>query len=103
VTIANYLGREDDVIISIFGKKQVSQFNTYYLTDPYTFNMQLSRQRHALFTTSSANILKITAEYCIKISEKKPEKKILIAGWEKLAKTLDELQAIQSSVTINLA
>ena len=102
-TIASYLGREDDVIISIFGKEQASQCNTYYLRDPYTFNVQLSRQRNALFTIGSADILKISAEYCIKISEKKPEKKILIAGWEKLAKTLDELQKIKSSVTINLA
>jgi hypothetical protein len=102
-TIASYLGREDDVIISIFGKEQASQCNTYYLRDPYTFNVQLSRQRNALFTIGSADILKISAEYCIKISEKKPEKKILIAGWEKLAKTLEELQAIKSSVTINLA
>jgi len=45
----------------------------------------------------------MSAEYCIEISEKKPEKKILISGWEKLARTLDELQAIKSSDTINLA
>jgi hypothetical protein len=102
-TIASYLGREDDVIISIFGKEQASQCNTYYLRDPYTFNVQLSRQRNALFTIGSADILRVSAEYCIKISEKKPEKKILIAGWEKLTKTLEELQKIKSSVTIDLA
>ena len=102
-TIASYLGREDDIIISIFGKEQVSQCNTYYLTDPYTFNVQLSRQRNALFTIGSANILKKSAEYCIEISEKKPRKKMLIEGWEKLARTLDELQKIKSSYTINPA
>ena len=102
-TIASYLGREDDIIISVFGKEQVSQCNTYYLTDPYTFNVQLSRQRNALFTIGSANILKKSAEYCIEISEKKPRKKMLIEGWEKLARTLDELQAIKSSDTINPA
>jgi superfamily I DNA and/or RNA helicase len=102
-TIASYLGREDDIIISIFGKEQVSQCNTYYLTDPYAFNVQLSRQRNALFTIGSANTLKKSAEYCIEISEKKPRKKMLIEGWEKLARTLDELQAIKSSDTINPA
>jgi len=102
-TIASYLGREDDIIISIFGKEQASQCNTYYLTDPYTFNVQLSRQRNALFTIGSANILKKSAEYCIDISEKKPRKKMLIEGWEKLTRTLDELQKIKSSVTINPA
>jgi len=102
-TIASYLGREDDIIISIFGKEQVSQCNTYYLKDPYTFNVQLSRQRNALFTIGSADILKMSAEYCIKISEKKPRKKMLLSGWEKLARTLDELQKIKSSDTINPA
>jgi hypothetical protein len=99
-TIASYLGREDDIIISIFGKEQASQCNTYYLKDPYTFNVQLSRQRNALFTIGSADILKISAEYCIKISEKKPRKKMLLSGWEKLAKTLNEIQTIESSVTV---
>jgi hypothetical protein len=102
-TIASYLGREDDIIISIFGKEQVSQCNTYYLKDPYTFNVQLSRQRNALFTIGSADILKMSAEYCIKISEKKPRKKMLLSGWEKLARTLDELQKIKNSDTINPA
>ncbi|MFP3213477.1 MAG: AAA domain-containing protein, partial [Thermoproteus sp.] len=102
-TIASYLGREDDIIISIFGKEQVSQCNTYYLKDPYTFNVQLSRQRNALFTIGSADILKMSTEYCIKISEKKPRKKMLLSGWEKLARTLDELQKIKSSDTINPA
>jgi hypothetical protein len=102
-TIASYLGREDDIIISIFGKEQASQCNTYYLKDPYTFNVQLSRQRNALFTIGSADILKMSAEYCIKISEKKPRKKMLLSGWEKLARTLDELQKIKSSDTINPA
>ena len=99
-TIASYLGREDDIIISIFGKEQVSQCNTYYLKDPYTFNVQLSRQRNALFTIGSADILKMSAEYCIKISEKKPRKKMLLSGWEKLARTLNEIQTIESSVTV---
>jgi len=99
-TIASYLGREDDIIISIFGKEQVSQCNTYYLTDPYTFNVQLSRQRNALFTIGSVDILKMSAEYCIKISEKKPRKKMLLSGWEKLARTLNEIQTIESSVTV---
>jgi len=100
-TIASYLGREDDIIISIFGKEQVSQCNTYYLKDPYTFNVQLSRQRNALFTIGSADILKMSAEYCIKISEKKPRKKMLLSGWEKLARTLNEIQTIESSVTVS--
>ena len=100
-TIASYLGREDDIIISIFGKEQVLQCNTYYLKDPYTFNVQLSRQRNALFTIGSADILKMSAEYCIKISEKKPRKKMLLSGWEKLARTLNEIQTIESSVTVS--
>lgn len=102
-TIASYLGREDDIIISIFGKEQVSQCNTYYLTDPYAFNVQLSRQRNALFTIGSADILKMSAEYCIKISEKKPRKKILSSGWEKLAGTLKVIKTIESSVTVDRA
>ncbi len=102
-TIASYLGREDDLIISIFGKEQVSQCNTCYLTDPYTFNIQLSRQRNALFTMGSADILKMSAEYCIKISERKPRKKILSSGWEKLARTLKVIQTIESSVTVDRA
>jgi hypothetical protein len=102
-TIASYLGREDDIIISIFCKEQVSQWNTYYLTDPYAFNVQLSRQRNALFTIGSADILKMSAEYCIKISERKPRKKILSSGWEKLVRTLNVIQTIESSVTVDRA
>jgi len=102
-TIASYLGREDDIIISIFGKEQVSQCNTYYLTDSYTFNVQLSRQRNALFTIGPVDILKMSAEYCIKISERKPRKKILSSGWEKLARTLKVIQTIESSVTVDRA
>jgi hypothetical protein len=51
----------------------------------------------------SADILKMSAEYCMKISERKPRKKILSSGWEKLARTLNEIQTIESSVTVDRA
>ena len=96
-TVASYLGREDDIIISIFGKEQASNCNTYYMQDPYTFNVQMSRQRNAIYTVGSAEILKMSSEYCTKLTQKKRQDR-LKEGWDKLTRTLDMLLQMRSVV-----
>ncbi|AET32833.1 hypothetical protein P186_1406 [Pyrobaculum ferrireducens] len=100
-TVASYLGREDDIIISVFGKEQVGGCNTYYLQDPYIPNVQHSRQKNALYSIGSSEILLSSVDACKKQLGGSPNKRYsedVYEGLEKLHKMIEELQRLEKRV-----
>ncbi|MEM1637798.1 DEAD/DEAH box helicase [Pyrobaculum sp.] len=86
-TVSAYLGREDDIVIAVFGKERAAECKTFYLKDPYLLNVQLSRHRGALYTMGSAEKLINSANYCL--GNKRGD--IREAGWEKMRRALQTL------------
>ena len=86
-TVNAYLGREDDIVIAIFGKERAHECKTFYLRDPYLLNVQLSRYRGALYTIGKAEILRESSEYCINVNKND----VRMAGWEKMRRTLETI------------
>lgn len=100
-TVASYLGREDSIIISVFGKEQVGNCNTYYLQDPYIPNVQHSRQKNALYSIGSSEILLSSVDACKKQLEHSPRRRYnrdVYEGLEKLHRMVEELQKLEKRI-----
>jgi len=97
-TVASYLGRENNIIIATFGKEQAGSCNTYYMQDPFSFNVQLSRQLNALYTIGSAEMLRVSTEYCKAEISREKWKTDAIVGIEKMRRTVETLLSMEHVV-----
>ncbi|ACB40044.1 AAA domain-containing protein [Pyrobaculum neutrophilum] len=99
-TVASFLGREDDIIIAPAAKEYTDiAFWTYYFSDPYIFNVQLSRQRGTLVVIGHMTSLKEETETLFKRSERglKRLKKTQVEGLRKLMKTAEMFENLEET------